>query len=97
MADLDGDGDLDLVKGGTEPVLRVFECVGGARYVDRGWLTSGGETLVLPRDDRNRSWVSVSFRLGRRRRPGPVRVLHGRPLHEPRRALREHDRARAAR
>lgn len=44
MADLDGDGGLDLVRGGTEPVLRVFECLGGPRYVDRGWLTSGGRS-----------------------------------------------------
>src|SRR4029450_9592415 len=39
MAALDGDGDLDLLKGGTLPVLRVFECAGRARYLDRGWLT----------------------------------------------------------
>ncbi|HET8647642.1 MAG TPA: VCBS repeat-containing protein, partial [Vicinamibacteria bacterium] len=61
MGDIDGDGDLELVEGGTEPVLRVSERVQGARYVDAGWLTSAGEKLVLPRDERNRSWVSVAL------------------------------------
>jgi hypothetical protein len=59
--DLDGDGDLDLVKGGTEPYLRVYENVGQGRFVDRGKLTSGGEVMVFPHDLGNRSWLGVEF------------------------------------
>ncbi len=57
--DIDGDGDLDLLRGGTEPFIYVYENVGGGRFVDRGRLTSGGQPLELPNDpEGHRSWLS---------------------------------------
>jgi hypothetical protein len=62
FCDLDGDGDLDLFKGGTEPFVYCYENVGQNRFVDRGRLTSGGELFVLPHGEGNgRSWVSLAF------------------------------------
>jgi hypothetical protein len=54
FADIDGDGDLDLLEGGVEPYVRVYENRGGSRFVDRGRLTSDGTLLVFPHDDGNR-------------------------------------------
>jgi FG-GAP-like repeat len=59
FADIDGDGDLDLLKGGTEPFIYVYENVGHNRFVERGKLTSGGKVLALPSDGSNRAWFSV--------------------------------------
>jgi hypothetical protein len=60
MVDIDGDGDLDLLSGGIEPFVRVYENVGGSRFVARGRLTSAAEPLLLPHDAGNRSWLTVS-------------------------------------
>ncbi len=59
--DLDGDGDLDLFKGGVEPYVYCYENVGGNKLVDRGRLSSGGSLLTLPASDDRRSWMTVAF------------------------------------
>ena len=59
FADIDGDGDLDLLKGGVGSRVGVFENAGGGRFADRGALTSAGKVLDFPRDGGNRSWMSV--------------------------------------
>ncbi|HMH22522.1 MAG TPA: VCBS repeat-containing protein [Puia sp.] len=61
FADIDGDGDLDLFKGGTEPYIHCYENVGKGRFIDRGKLSSGGQVFVVPHDGLFRSWHSVSF------------------------------------
>ena len=59
FADIDGDGDLDVLKGGTEPYIFVYENVGQAKFVDRGRLTSNGNLFTVPYDGNHRSWHSV--------------------------------------
>ena len=57
---MDGDGDLDLLKGGTEPYIYCYENIGGNRYLERGRLTNGGTLWELPKENsNNRSWLSV--------------------------------------
>lgn len=61
FVDFDGDGDLDLFKGGVEPFVYCYENVGRNRLVERGRLSSGGKLFTLPCSRSNRSWVTVAF------------------------------------
>jgi hypothetical protein len=59
--DFDGDGDVDLFKGGVEPYVYCYENVGSNRLIARGRLASGGKLFTLPASDAHRSWVTVAF------------------------------------
>ena len=61
FADFDGDGDLDLFKGGVEPFIYCYENVGGNKFVDRGRLTNDTSLFELPCGDNHRSWVTLEF------------------------------------
>ncbi len=61
LVDFDGDGDLDLFRGGVEPFVYCYENVGHFRFVEAGRLASEGRPFHLPCSTDNRSWVTVCF------------------------------------
>jgi len=61
FTDFDGDGDLDLFKGGVEPFVYCWENVGANRFESRGRLSSDGQIFTLPCSKARRSWVTVAF------------------------------------
>lgn len=61
FGDLDGDGDLDLIKVTAEPFLYVYENTGHSRFVERGRMTSGGSLFVLGANKGRRAWPNITF------------------------------------